>query len=196
MDRIRDDIEREGYSITRGVFSKAVLDNLCEKCDDRLNERHFKSAGIGAGTDYQIQTAIRGDEIWWLNNEDLTKSNNVFEQLDRMKVLFNRTLYLGLSDFEGHLARYKPGLGYQRHYDRPVGSNRRKLTVTIYLNKNWLADDGGQLRLYLSSDFQNFVDIEPSFGTAVLFLSEKFPHEVLPSKKIRLSFTGWFLERF
>jgi len=34
--------------------------------------------------------------------------------------------------------------------------------------------------------------ITPSLGTIVVFLSEEFPHEVLPAKSDRYSITGWF----
>jgi SM-20-related protein len=32
----------------------------------------------------------------------------------------------------------------------------------------------------------------PQLNTLVLFLSERFPHEVLPAKRVRYSLTGWF----
>ena len=34
--------------------------------------------------------------------------------------------------------------------------------------------------------------VTPSFGTIVVFLSEEFPHEVLPAKRDRYSIAGWF----
>jgi len=47
----------------------------------------------------------------------------------------------------------------------------------------------------LPPNCETFVDVEPRLGTLVVFLSELFPHEVLPSNRDRLSLTGWFLER-
>lgn len=32
----------------------------------------------------------------------------------------------------------------------------------------------------------------PTFGTMVIFLSNEFPHEVLPPRCSRYSLTGWF----
>jgi len=37
--------------------------------------------------------------------------------------------------------------------------------------------------------------VHPTGGTLVLFLSERFAHEVLPAKRERLSLTGWFKSR-
>ncbi|WP_338057695.1 2OG-Fe(II) oxygenase [Shewanella japonica] len=34
--------------------------------------------------------------------------------------------------------------------------------------------------------------VTPSLGTIVVFLSEEFPHEVLPAKLDRYSIAGWF----
>jgi SM-20-related protein len=36
------------------------------------------------------------------------------------------------------------------------------------------------------------IKVLPSFGTIVVFLSEEFPHEVLPAKRDRYSIAGWF----
>lgn len=35
--------------------------------------------------------------------------------------------------------------------------------------------------------------LEPIAGRMVFFMSEEFPHEVLPTKLIRESIAGWFL---
>ncbi|HEY5930165.1 MAG TPA: 2OG-Fe(II) oxygenase, partial [Burkholderiales bacterium] len=65
-----------------------------------------------------------------------------------------------------------------------------------YLNQDWRDADGGELRLYLEREpLTRHVDIRPDGGTLVLFLSEKFPHEVLPAKRERHSLTGWFKAR-
>ena len=83
------------------------------------------------------------------------------------------------------------------------------MTFILYLNENWQAEQGGQLRLYtdataenegnvegdLQQGRQDYVDIEPQGGTLVLFLSERFYHEVLPATRERLSLTGWLRRR-
>ncbi|MNU05986.1 hypothetical protein D3C72_2509970 [compost metagenome] len=65
----------------------------------------------------------------------------------------------------------------------------------FYLNEAWPQDAGGQIRLYLDADCREFVDVEPEAGTLVLFLSDRFWHEVLPARQQRLSVTGWYRRR-
>jgi len=36
------------------------------------------------------------------------------------------------------------------------------------------------------------IKVVPLFGTIVVFLSEEFPHEVLPARRDRFSVAGWF----
>ena len=54
-------------------------------------------------------------------------------------------------------------------------------------------EHGGALRLYLAD--QTELDVLPSAGTLVLFISAELPHEVLPATRERLSLTGWFRRR-
>jgi SM-20-related protein len=194
-NQISTDIERNGYSITQGLFSEDVLDTLRTYADCGVSAGKYRDAGIGSGSRHQIQQHIRGDQIWWLDREDGSLIEPIFSQFDRLKEYLNQNLYLGLFEFECHLARYQSGSGYERHYDRPLASRRRKLTLTLYLNKGWSLNDGGHLRLYLNSGPERFIDIAPQFGTLVVFLSEVFAHEVLISNRDRYSLTGWFLER-
>ena len=69
----------------------------------------------------------------------------------------------------------------------------------LYLNQNWLAEHGGELRLYLNHDDNlkstAFIDVLPVTGRLVIFLSDIFYHEVLPATRDRMSLTGWFLTR-
>ena len=40
-----------------------------------------------------------------------------------------------------------------------------------------------------------YLDVEPTGGTMVAFLSGRFHHEVLEAKRERMSLTGWFKTR-
>lgn len=157
----------------------------------------FRRAGIGAAGDFRTRDDIRGDEIHWIDSTSgsapIVAALAAFE---RLRQCINRELFLGLFDFECHLARYCAGAGYQRHYDQLRGDECRQLTVTLYLNERWEAADGGVLRVYLdNADPQRTLDIVPAGGTMVAFLSERFAHEVLPCRRERLSLTGWFRRR-
>jgi len=47
------------------------------------------------------------------------------------------------------------------------------------------------LRIYDDNE-QFLMDVSPKGGRLVLFLSEEFPHEVLPANQERYSIAGWF----
>ena len=87
---------------------------------------------------------------------------------------------------------YPAGSFYKRHLDQFKADDHRKLSVICYLNNNWTAERGGQLRLHLSTDI---LDILPLAGRMVCFRSDQIEHEVLPAIKDRLSLTGWILDQ-
>ena len=112
-----------------------------------------------------------------------------------MRLTLNRTLQLGLFEFESHFARYAAGTFYARHIDQFRGDSHRKLSCVLYLNENWQLEDGGELRFYLNGDGAEFEDVLPQGGRLVVFLSGQFAHEVLPAKRERMSIAGWFKTR-
>jgi len=100
----------------------------------------------------------------------------------------NSELFLGLWDWEGHYAVYPPGAFYKTHLDRFQNDSKRTVSMVLFFNSEWSVDDGGILRLDLPSES---VRVAPRPGTAVFFLSDKIPHEVLETKRDRYSFAGW-----
>jgi SM-20-related protein len=70
-------------------------------------------------------------------------------------------------------------------------SKNRVVTTVYYLNDEWGEDDGGELIVY---DERNefLAKVTPESNSLVVFMSEKFPHEVLPAKRRRYSIAGWF----
>ncbi|MDQ3230484.1 MAG: 2OG-Fe(II) oxygenase, partial [Pseudobdellovibrionaceae bacterium] len=104
----------------------------------------------------------------------------------------NQSLYLALNAFECHFACYEPGAFYQKHRDRFQADNGRRLSLVLFLNRNWKSEDGGELVIYNPlHDDEILQVIPPTFGTLVIFDSERFPHEVRPTQRQRLSLTGW-----
>lgn len=195
--QVADGIAAHGIIVIEQFFTDEAIAKLRNKAGRLRAQNAFRRAGIGAGGDLRTREDIRGDEILWIEpkieSEPLREALASFEVL---RVAINRELYLGLQDFECHLARYCAGAGYQRHYDQLRGDGRRQLTVTLYLNESWRATDGGNLRVYLDEqDAQQTLEVMPAAGTLIAFLSERFAHEVLPCTRERLSLTGWFLRR-
>ena len=115
---------------------------------------------------------------------------------EKLRLAVNRDLYLGLCEQETHAAIYPPGGFYRRHLDGFQQGNLRTLSVILYLNPRWNIQDGGALRLYLDANPNGeLLDVLPESGRLVAFLSECFHHEVLPTRRARLSITSWFTRR-
>lgn len=176
-----------GYLILDSALPEAVMKNLSDYLQN-LQLENFKHAGIGRDKDFHVDTSIRGDEIHWLSHND--SSEQYFQWIEQLRLELNQNLFLGLFDFETHFAHYPPGAFYKRHYDGFKGNPSRIVTTILYLNQDWQKGDGGELCLYDGTD-QLLETILPSYGRMVIFLSEDFPHEVLPAKRDRYSLTGW-----
>ena len=104
--------------------------------------------------------------------------------MDSLRQALNASLFLGLEDFECHFALYPPGAYYQKHVDRFRDDDARTVSAVLYLNDAWLPEHGGALRLHLP---QRQVDIQPTGGSLVVFMSAGTEHEVLPASRDRLS---------
>lgn len=156
----------------------------------------FHAAGIGRGQALQVNTAIRSDHVQWLEPTTQGALGAYQATIEQLRIELNQTLYLGLFEFEGHFAVYPPGASYRRHVDNFRGTSARIITAILYLNADWQAEDGGQLRLYTDAEQpDSYVDILPHAGRLVVFRSELFWHEVLPARRERLSLTGWLRTR-
>jgi SM-20-related protein len=154
----------------------------------------FHPAGIGHVA--ERRSDIRGDDIYWVEEQAPLAQALQREELAQLREAINSTLYLGLHDFEGHYAAYPTGAGYARHVDRFRGDDRRVLSVVLYLNEHWDTEDGGDLCLYDGETAaEPAARISPQGGTLICFLSEHVPHEVLPTRRMRWSLSGWFRRR-
>lgn len=151
----------------------------------------------GNSANHRIQPDIRSDEILWLDAaQGAEERQHCLARFEQLRLALNLRLQLGLFEFECHYARFAPGTFYRKHFDRFRGDARRIVSSVLYLNESWEPGDGGELRLHLGEgEDANVVDVQPANGTLVLFLSERFAHEVLPVRRERLSLTGWFRAR-
>jgi len=157
------------------------------------------------GNNSTVHNQFRGDSIYWLEESAATPSQQqYFSQMEALRLGLNQQLYLGLYGLESHLALYPKGAGYKKHLDRfstkPSLQPQRQISCILYLNQDWQEEDGGKLRLYLHADITDplaitHLDISPIGGRLVMFLSDSFYHEVLPTNKQRASLSGWFLSR-
>lgn len=188
-DEIADALAGPGFIILDGVFPEAITDGLVELIAAR--EGKLTPAGIGRAGDYQRNDSVRGDAIQWLEPGDAAVTE-FLSAMDKLREALNQRLFLGLADYEAHFASYAPGAFYKKHRDAFRGKPGRKLSSVFYLNPDWDLAAGGELVLYDEAGEQELVRVAPECGRLVLFLSEDFPHEVLPARNPRQSIAGWF----
>ena len=170
-----------------------LLTQLRWRCSELQASGALRPARVGRGANERLVPEVRGDFIAWLQEPTPGAEQQLLARLDDLRVALNRALMTGLEDYQGHFAVYPPGSAYARHFDRLQGSDLRAISAALYLNDAWTTEDGGQLRIYLGGDRSE--DVLPKGGRLVAFLSDRFEHEVLPARRERMSFTGWFRRR-
>lgn len=157
---------------------------------ERVGELH--PAAVGQGSDRALRPEIRADRIAWVDPADPDPALAAYRaRMEALRLALNELSYLGLLELESHFAAYAAGAGYARHVDRFARDSRRVLSTVLYLNEDWDASDGGELRLYLE---RGSVEVVPRGGTLAIFGSE-LAHEVLPAQRARYSVAGWFRRR-
>ena len=193
FDAIVDSLVEEGYAVADQFLSPEEVKAILDLEDFKVGLERFKKAGIGKSQGLQINEAIRGDYIQWLDKNSSPDPVKVYlERLNNLVSYVNQTLFLSLKDYEVHMTIYPVGSYYKRHLDQFKHDDHRKLSVICYLNEDWKEDNGGQLRMYLKNQT---LDILPEAGRLVCFRSDKIEHEVLPANRERLSLTGWMLDQ-
>jgi SM-20-related protein len=176
-----------------GFVEPTLLEDLRARCRSLHEAGLLRQARVGRGPQERLAPDVRGDFIAWLSEPELDAEQLLLARLEALRVALNRGLMAGLEDFQGHFALYPRGAAYARHSDRLAGTDVRAISVALYLNDAWSADDGGELRIYTgAADHQ---DVLPVGGRLVAFQSDRFEHEVLPAGRERMSFTGWYRRR-
>ncbi|WP_371188369.1 2OG-Fe(II) oxygenase [Thalassotalea maritima] len=188
--KIADDIWQHGYSIQPSALPEDIAESLyCYQ--QNLHVHKYLDAGIGRNRDYLKNEFVRTDAICWITGES-DAGKLWLDWAAELQSYLNRRLFLGLFSFESHFAHYAPGDYYKRHYDAFRGETNRVLSMVTYLNPHWQASDKGELVLYRDDDDKQGIKVIPLYGTIVVFLSEEFPHEVLPANRDRYSIAGWY----
>ena len=203
-----DQITDHGYCVMDDFLSPSVINALASEIV-ALNTNELMFTANTGRAQSMVNTKFRGDSIYWINEAESSPAQQIYlDEMERLRRELNRHLYLGLDALESHLALYPIGADYQKHLDRFKANDssqlpQRQISCILYLNKDWLEEDGGYLRLYLNADDTTdgivatapSLDIAPIAGRLVMFLSGTFYHEVLPANRARMSLTGWFLNR-
>ncbi|SHN12321.1 SM-20-related protein [Cyclobacterium lianum] len=196
---LAEELYEKGWSVVDGYIADTFRKQLLKEQRELLQHGQFRHAGVGNGQNFAIKPEIRSDKVLWLDESELTPlQQKYWDTMEQLRADINQRCFLGLRAFESHFAMYPPGSFYLRHLDRFQNVQYRIVSVILYLNDDWSENDGGALRLYFtgSTGLEEYTDIFPLGGRLVVFLSGEILHEVLPTKKTRISITGWFKDEY
>lgn len=187
-----DHLSEAGYFVWDNFISNDKVRDIVQFADQNSESGNFKEAGIGKQALFQKDKSTRGDYIHWLDFDIANQSTKYFlTEMEKLKQALNETCYLGLKDFETHLAIYPKNTFYKKHIDRFQQNAHRVISFVLYLNEQWKENDGGELALYCDDKTEI---VQPIAGRLILFRSE-LEHEVLLAHKKRYSITGWMLDK-
>ena len=194
LDHISAEIYQKSYVIVDDFVDEQFRKALLKEQIGLVKEGKFRHAAVGKGGQKQVRTEIRSDEVLWMDADELTPLQaKYWEKIEEVRKVLNQRCFLGLRSFEGHFARYPVGSFYKKHLDQFQAVPHRVVTVILYLNDSWTAEDAGALRMYFPQEdgSELIEDVLPLGGRLIVFLSGEIPHEVLSTNKERISITGW-----
>ncbi|EMF8901259.1 SM-20 protein [Vibrio parahaemolyticus] len=186
MNKLIGALATDGYYIWDDFLSEDEVTQLRDCIPD-----NWKKARIGRNDDVTRIESIRSDKIQWLKPAMGQPIANYLSKMEEIRQEVNRHFFLGLFEYEAHFAKYEKGDFYQKHLDCFKGNENRRLTTVFYMNESWSEEDAGELVVYDLND-KEIETIPPRGGRLLVFLSEQFPHEVLPTNAQRFSIAGWF----
>ncbi len=200
METIAAGLLHRSWVVVDAAIPRSVVDSL--RADlVLLDAEAFARAGVGRDGELRQVDEVRRDRVHWLDPES-DASDWYFHWIESLRLGLNRSLILGLFDYECHMAWYSPGAFYVAHVDAFRGEDNRKVSTVLYLNDDWQPNHGGELVLYepieADADFDPAAHrtithiVAPTSGTLVCFLSEEIPHEVLEAAGNRYSIAGWY----
>jgi SM-20-related protein len=190
-----DQLAAVGYAVASGALDISLCRALHGEASALAIDPDAIDAGIGRKGAHATDHAIRRARIRWMDGTTPAQVE-FLATAEQMRVRLNAVLFLGLRTFEAQLALTPADGFYQRHLDSFQGARNRRVSLVAYLNEDWVAADGGALRIWSGGETPHIqscsVDVLPVAGTLVLLSSETVPHEVLPCRRPRTSIAGWF----
>lgn len=137
----------------------------------------------------EVVDSVRSDEMAWLTeSESPAALREVYARFAQLMRSLNEGAWLGLKRFDLQLARYRPGAKYVRHFDAFRGEESRRITAIVYLNRQWVREHGGQLRLLVEPP----CEVEPLLDRLIVFRADTVEHEVVTACADRWAITAWY----
>lgn len=176
-----------------GIAKNFINPELSTHLINNLLQLHTNYQMLSAGTGNEVLVAhdktLRSDKIHWLDRSHHNSYENDFlDLIDSFIIYLNRTCYTGITGYEFHYTLYEKGTFYKKHLDQFRNNEVRQYSMIMYLNQNWKKGDGGELCIHHEDHLQY---ISPLAGKSIFFKSSELVHEVLLTKKPRMSITGW-----
>ena len=192
-ERIANSLATTGWYVGESIFAAELSARLAQRAHGLADSHEMHRARVGHNVGVQANAQLRGDDTRWLEPApDDASERDAVASVNALRLHLNEALFLGAQELELHFARYAPGAFYGTHRDRFRDDDARLVSLVFYLNDHWVDNAGGELVLYAEDDSEAVVArVQPSAGTMVCFLSDRFPHEVLPATRERFSLTGW-----
>lgn len=191
LTEILEAVEETGLYTTDDFLDTSTVNEWRSYAETQAGLDRFRESSIGAQGLKKNNSDIRSDKILWVDEfSGSTHSMGVW--LRSLIAHLKDHFRVPLDDIEAHFSVYPPGARYQKHIDNGASRNHRLFTFIFYLNLEWRSGDGGELIIYDTHNTNLPVwKISPRGGTFVLFRSDLFYHEVMPSHKPRYAVTGW-----
>jgi SM-20-related protein len=175
--------------IAENFLNESLSAHLKENLTNLFQENLMRSAGTGNDIHIVHNKLVRSDMIYWLDRKNNNPyENDFFDLMDSFVSYLNSSCYTGITGYEFHYTLYEKGSFYKKHLDQFGNNTSRQYSMIMYLNSDWLEEDGGELRIHYEDHFQN---ISPVSGKSVFFKSSELEHEVMLTNRPRMSITGW-----
>jgi SM-20-related protein len=191
LEEILGTLDESGIYIKEDFIDPKYVSIWKNYAEIQAKGKLFHESAIGKKSLQTKNASIRSDKIFWVHSfsESLKP---IGDWLTCLSAELKNHFRISLDDIEAHFSIYSKGNHYDKHIDNSAGLTPRLFTFIFYLNPEWKPGDGGELVVYnpINQDDRIFT-IAPKAGTFVLFRSDLFYHEVLPSQSDRYTFTGW-----
>jgi SM-20-related protein len=187
-----DSLGAVGFAVCTGMLPLKLIKSLIAEQRRREDGGELIVAGLGRGNTQTTGGSQRQAQSSWFNDQSAAE-RQFLAFAERLRLVINRRLMLGLFDFEAQFLHYPPGGFYRRHVDALQGERNRVVSMVAYLNEDWSPEDGGTLAIWAEGgEGEPVAEVVPLAGTVVLMLSEHIPHEARVARRDRRAIAGWF----
>lgn len=194
LGAILGDLSSKGWSWQPQMLPDALYHALRSEVLAANAEDDLAPAGIGRETDFQLDRTIRKSRIAWMDGSTPAQAG-FLQWTEQLRQALNRSLMIGLFEFEACFAVYQPGEFYDRHLDSFEGARNRVVSLVVYLNEDWTGENGGALVVWpegADETAEPSARILPERAGVVFMLSETVPHAVEMTNKVRFGIAAWW----